>query len=115
MTDSLLNIFILAQAAGLYSKEVVLGGGGIILAAFGVVWKMFTDIRRKVDEKAETNETRLRERDAHLLTLTGEVGELKGQVKMANQVTEKIDDIHAGVLDLVTESKNKSTDSSNDS
>jgi len=91
MITPIITATIESQTTLLISALTVLAG------VIGLFWKIIHSNHRETKERGDKLEVKLEKNNEQLISLTDEMGELKGRVSLAEEVSPKLDTISDGI------------------
>ena len=74
----------------------------VLAGVIGLFWKIIHSNHRETKERGDKLEGKLEVNNAQLISLTDEMGELKGRVSLAEEVSPKLDTIADGIAALAS-------------
>jgi len=84
---------------------------GALSAVIALFWKIINSNHQETKARGDKLETKLEENNSLVIKLTDEMGDLRGRISIAEEISPKLDQISKGVSDLsssVLEAINKS-------
>tara|TARA_R100001463_G_scaffold10301_1_gene30216 strand:- start:2176 stop:2484 length:309 start_codon:yes stop_codon:yes gene_type:complete len=72
----------------------------VLAGVIGLFWKIIHSNHRETKERGDKLEVKLETNNSQLISLTDEMGELKGRVSLAEEVSPKLDSLAKGIDDL---------------
>jgi hypothetical protein len=94
ITPTIIIAAIESETTLLISALTVLAG------VIGLFWKIIHSNHRETKERGDKLEVKLEKNNEQLISLTDEMGELKGRVSLAEEVSPKLDTISDGITAL---------------
>ena len=88
-------------------SSIITGDSTLLLSALAALstvialfWRIIHSNHRETKERGDKLEIKLENNNTQLITLTDEMGELRGRVTLAEEVSPKLDSIAKGIDDL---------------
>jgi len=69
----------------------------VLAGVIGLFWKIIHSNHKETKERGDKLEGKLEVNNAQLISLTDEMGELKGRISLAEEVSPKLDTISDGI------------------